>query len=461
MIYKTGMFDGSKRDAIIVHVGEEESTPQPASEVEDSQVVDVPHPGINNLNKVPADSVYSNKNKDAIDDMKQKISPRRKLIKRASLPVIRTEFFKDKAMIVEDPPRLETVEIPDSPSLRKAETIGDLSLDNHSCHLEAFSSSDIDSKEFLFPEGENMDECRSPLGQVPSPSPSQISFDALSLTTSGFSEADSNQVSTGDLNVGYDINLNMDPTANGKSVDAAWRSQSDPSHGIQLENTVAELQAHRNSNSEPNLSGEKLKEESEQLAKRVNGGNQAEITRKTCVPDDDNDDDDDKESELSPDDGCYELDRPERHIKSVKRANSAPELATSSSARAQRIANSIAVEKTQVKLNKLAAMETIIEVPNAEPAAQMPEKVKLEQIRSSSLEGSCTSPMSGGMAKEEKRKPSLPKEQGKPQKSKHVSIKKYYMVLYLCMLKSPRQLFLFIFSHHCTHAIVSLISCSE
>ena len=43
----------------------------------------------------------------------------------------------------------------------------------------------------------------------------------------------------------------MDAAANVKSLDA-WRSQSDPSHGTQLEDTIAEaeLQAHRNSNSE-------------------------------------------------------------------------------------------------------------------------------------------------------------------------------------------------------------------
>lgn len=415
--FSTGMFDGSKRDGIIVCGSDEDCTPQATSEVEDNQAVGVPHYDCRNKNKVQADSFHDNKNSESLEEIKQKFPPRRRLQKRASLPVIKTELYKDdsKALVTEDPSRLDTIKILESPSLRKAETLGDLSLNQVPHNLEDLSFSGTDGEEFVFLEDKNVESSSSVHGPIPSPSPSQISFDALSLTTSGFSEAHSDQVSTGDLNVEYDI-LNVDATSNGKSVDDAWRSQSDPSHGIQLENTVAELQAHRNSNSEPNLSGEKLKEESEQLAKRVNGGNQGESPHKIHVLDDDNDED--KESELSPDDGCYELDKPERCAKPVQRANSAPAPTTSSSPRTQRIANSFAVEKAQVKLNKLAAMETIVEMPNSEPSLQVSEKVKLENKRSSSLEGSCKSPTSG-MAQDDKRKSSLPKDSGKTQKSKH------------------------------------------
>lgn len=337
--------------------------------------------------------------------------------KRASLPLIKTEFYQDEAKIVEDAPKLEVV--PESPSLRKAETITDLSLDQVPRHLKVIPYNSGDIREFQ--DDKSLESCSPLLGSVPSPSPSQISFDALSLTTSGFSETHSEQVSTGDLDAVDDL-LNMDGTANVKSLDA-WRSQSDPSHGTQLEDTIAEaeLQAHRNSNSEPNLSGEKLKEEAEQLAKRVNGGSQVDAISKshgiTQHDDDDNDDDKDTSlADLSPDDGCYELDKPECRTKPVQRAKSAPMPTTPTSPRTQRIANSFAVEKAQVKLNKLAAMETIIEMPHAEPSI---EKPKVEKKRSTSVEGSCTSPASPGVPKEDKRKLSVPKEPGKSQKSKH------------------------------------------
>ena len=60
---------------------------------------------------------------------------------------------------------------------------------------------------------------------------------------------------------------------------------------------------------------------------------------------------------LSPDDECYELDKPEHRTKPVQRTKSAPTPTTPTTPRSQRIANSFAVEKAQVKLNKLAAME--------------------------------------------------------------------------------------------------------
>lgn len=421
------MFDGSNRDTIIAHDSEEDhSTPRAASDAEDNQGVDALRYDSNELNKSQTDSLFDTKS-NANEEINQKLPSRRRLQKRASLPLIKTELYQEEAMKIDEASKPET--IPESPSLRKAETISDLSLDQASRHLKVIPYGSIDMEhgnEFTFPDDKSLESCSPVPGSVPSPSTSQISFDALSLTTSGFSEAHSEQVSTGDLNVGYDL-LDMDATANGKSMDDAWRSQSDPIQGIHLENTVAELQAHRNSNSEPNLTGEKLKEESEQLAKRVNGGNQVATTLKTDEDDDDDEDDndDDKENslaDLSPDDGCYELDKPERHPRPVQRAKSAPTPTTLTSPRAQRIANSFAVEKAQVKLNKLAAMETIIEMPNAEPSVQMPEKPKSEKKRSTSLEGSCTLPPAGGVVKEEKRKLSVSKEPGKTQKSKHVSV---------------------------------------
>ena len=181
------------------------------------------------------------------------------------------------------------------------------------------------------------------------------------------------------------------------------------------------------------MNGEKLKEESEQLAKRVNGGNQVAPNRKThgIKEDEDEDDvdenDDDKDNslaDLSPDDGCYEMDKPDIKRKPLHRAKSAPTPTTLSSPRTQRIANSFAVEKAQAKLNKLAAMETIMELPNAEPSVQIPEKPKVEKAkRSSSVEGGITSPTpsEGTCAKEDKRRLSISKEPGKSQKSKHVS----------------------------------------
>lgn len=359
--------------------------------------------------------------------------------KRASLPLIKTELYHEEDKIVEDMPKAEMV--PESPTLRKAETITNLSLDQVPRHLKVipYNSGDMTQHTDLsFQDDKSLESCSPPLGSVPSPSPSQISFDALSLTTSGFSETHSEQVSTGDLNVVDDL-LSMDATSNVKSLDA-WRSQSDPSHGTQLEDTIAEaeLQAHRNSNSEPNLSGEKLKGEAEQLAKRVNGGNQVEPKSHGIADGDDDDNDDDKDTsvaELSPDDGCYELDKPEQRTKPVQRAKSAPTPTTLSSPRSQRIANSFAVEKAQVKLNKLAAMETIIEMPHAEPSI---EKPKVEKKRSTSLEGSCTSPAAVGAPKEEKRKLSVSKEPGKTQKSKHVSnificyTVKHHFLVYIC-----------------------------
>ena len=422
------MFDGSNRDTIIAHDSDEDSTPRAASDAEENQGPDeLQYEG----HEQQDDSLFDTKNNE---ESNQKIHSRRRLQKRASLPVIRTELYQEEAKKLEDAPKQEA--IPKSP-LRKAETINDLSLDQVQRHLKVIPYSGVDSehgKEFSFPDDKSLESCSPPPGSAPSPSPSQISLDALSMTTSGFSETHSEQVSTGDLNVGYDL-LDMDATANGKSVGDAWRSQSDPSHGIQLENAVAELQAHRNSNSEPNLTGEKLKEESEQLAKRVNGGNQGESSLKTNEDDDVDDDDDDKENslaDLSPDDGCYELDKPERR-KPVQRAKSAPTPTTLTSPRSQRIANSFAVEKAQVKLNKLAAMETIIEMPNAEPSAQIPEKPKIEKKRSTTLEGSCTSPPAGGVVKEDKRKLSVSKEPGKTQKSKHVSTFIYLLLrVFLC-----------------------------
>lgn len=410
----SGLFDESNSGTVVAHESGEDSTPRAASDVEENETVDALHfLGSKKLGKGLPDSLYDTKN-TIFDDGSQKVPPhRRQLKKRASLPLIKTEFYHDEVNIVEEAPKLDVVQ--ESPSLRKAETITDLSLDQMPHHLGVISYNSGDMTEFQ--DDKSLKSCSPPLGPVPSPSPSQISFDALSLTTSGFSETHSDQVSTGDLNAVDDL-LGMDATGNMKSLDA-WRSQSDPSHGTQLEDTIAEaeLQAHRNSNSEPNLSGEKLKEEAEKLAKRVNGGSQGEPIPKTSVMT--KGDDDDKETllaELSPDDGCYDLDKPERRTKPVQRAKSAPAPTTPTSPRPQRIANSFAVEKAQAKLNKLSAMETIMEMPHAEPSI---EKPKVEKKRSPSVEGSCTSPNSPGVPKEDKRKLSVPKEPGKSQKSKH------------------------------------------
>lgn len=418
----SGLFDGSNRDTIIAHDTDEDSTPRAASDAEENDAADsLGYNGGSELDQGLVDSFYHSKD-DVFEDISQKVSPRRRLQKRASLPLIKTELYQDEAKKVEDVPKMEVV--PESPSLRKAETISDLSLDQVSRHLKVIPYDNGDLKQHTdssFQDDKSLESCSPPPGSVPSPSPSQISFDALSLTTSGFSETHSEQVSTGDLNAVDDL-LGMDAAASVKSLDA-WRSQSDPSHGTQLEDTIAEaeLQAHRNSNSEPNLSGEKLKEEAEQLAKRVNGGNQVEPKSHGITEHDDDDNDDDKDTslaELSPDDGCYELDKPEHHTKPVQRAKSAPTPTTPTTPRSQRIANSFAVEKAQVKLNKLAAMETIIEMPHAEPAIII-EKPKVEKKRSTALEGSCTSP--AAIPKEDKRKLPVTKEPGKAQKSKHVS----------------------------------------
>jgi len=418
----SGLFDGSNRDTIIAHDTDEDSTPRAASDAEENDAADsLGYNGGSELDQGLVDSFYHSKD-DVFEDISQKVSPRRRLQKRASLPLIKTELYQGEAKKVEDVPKMEVV--PESPSLRKAETISDLSLDQVSRHLKVIPYDNGDLKQHTdssFQDDKSLESCSPPPGSVPSPSPSQISFDALSLTTSGFSETHSEQVSTGDLNAVDDL-LGMDAAASVKSLDA-WRSQSDPSHGTQLEDTIAEaeLQAHRNSNSEPNLSGEKLKEEAEQLAKRVNGGNQVEPKSHGITEHDDDDNDDDKDTslaELSPDDGCYELDKPEQHTKPVQRAKSAPTPTTPTTPRSQRIANSFAVEKAQVKLNKLAAMETIIEMPHAEPAIII-EKPKVEKKRSTALEGSCTSP--AAVPKEDKRKLSVTKEPGKAQKSKHVS----------------------------------------
>ena len=418
----SGLFDGSNRDTIIAHDSDEDSTPRAASDAEENGAAD--SLGYNVGNELDqglvVDSFYHSKD-DVYEDRSQKISPRRRLQKRASLPLIKTELYQDEAKKVEDVPKMEVV--PESPTLRKAETISDLSLDQVSRHLKVipYNSGDLKHTDSSFQDDKSLESCSPPPGSVPSPSPSQISFDALSLTTSGFSETHSEQVSTGDLNVVDDL-LSLDGAANVKSLDA-WRSQSDPSHGTQLEDTIAEaeLQAHRNSNSEPNLSGEKLKEEAEQLAKRVNGGKKKKKKSYGITGHDDDDNDDDKDTslaDLSPDDECYELDKPEHRTKPVQRAKSAPTPTTPTTPRSQRIANSFAVEKAQVKLNKLAAMETIIEMPHAEPAIII-EKPKVEKKRSTSLEGSCASP--AVLPKEDKRKLSVTKEPGKAQKSKHVS----------------------------------------
>lgn len=419
----SGLFDGSNRDTIIAHDSDEDSTPRAASDAEENEPADsLGYNGGSELDKGLADSYYHSKG-DVFEDISQKYPSRRRLQKRASLPLIKTELYQDEAKKVEEVPKMEVV-VPESPTLRKAETISDLSLDQVSRHLKVipYNSGDLKQRTDLsFQDDKSLESCSPPPGSEPSPSPSQISFDALSLTTSGFSETHSEQVSTGDLNVVDDL-LGMDAAANVKSLDA-WRSQSDPSHGTQLEDTIAEaeLQAHRNSNSEPNLSGEKLKEEAEQLAKRVNGGNQVEPKSHGITGHDDDDNDDDKDTslaDLSPDDGCYELDKPEHRTKPVQRAKSAPTPTTPTTPRSQRIANSFAVEKAQVKLNKLAAMETIIEMPHAEPSITI-EKPKVEKKRSTSLEGSCASP--AAVPKEDKRKLSVSKEPGKAQKSKHVS----------------------------------------
>ena len=418
----SGLFDGSNRDTIIAHDTDEDSTPRAASDTEENDAGDsLGYHGGNELEQGLVDSFYHSE-ENVFEDLSQKFSPRRRLQKRASLPLIKTELYQDEAKKVEDVPKMEVA--PESPSLRKAETISDLSLDEVSRHLKVIPYNSGDLKQHTdssFQDDKSLESCSPPPGSVPSPSPSQISFDALSLTTSGFSESHSEQISTGDLNAVDDL-LGMDAAANVKSLDA-WRSQSDPSHGTQLEDTIAEaeLQAHRNSNSEPNLSGEKLKEEAVQLAKRVNGGNQVEPKGRGITGHDDDDNDDDKETslaDLSPDDGCYELDKPEHRTKPVQRAKSAPTPTTPTTPRSQRIANSFAVEKAQVKLNKLAAMETIIEMPHAEPAIII-EKPKVEKKRSTSVEGSCASP--AAVPKEDKRKLSVTKEPGKAQKSKHVS----------------------------------------
>lgn len=115
----------------------------------------------------------------------------------------------------------------------------------------------------------------------------------------------------------------MDVVVNVKFLDV-WRFQSDFSYGIQLEDIIveAEFQVYRNSNSEFNLLGEKLKEEVEQLVKRVNGGNQVELKSYGIIGYDDDDNDDDKDIflvDLSLDDECYEFDKFEYRIKSVQR----------------------------------------------------------------------------------------------------------------------------------------------
>ena len=194
----------------MAHESEEDSTPRAASDAEGNEAVDSLHfPGSKKLDKGLPGSLYDTKN-TVFDDGSQKVPPhRRQLKKRASLPLIKTEFYQDEVNIVEEAPKLDVVQ--ESPSLRKAETITDLSLDQMPQHLGVISFNSADMTEFQ--EGKGLESCSPPLGSVPSPSPSQISFDALSLTTSGFSETHSDQVSTGDLNV-VDTFLGMDATGN-------------------------------------------------------------------------------------------------------------------------------------------------------------------------------------------------------------------------------------------------------
>ena len=394
------MLEGSKRDTIVAQESDEGSTPRATSDVEEN------HQGC-------ADLLQGEKLKKRAAEYpsQNKVHPMKVLQKRKSLPIIKKEVYQDKVV-----KNVAESKVPqDSPLLKKVDTMVNLNDVNH-LKVIPYGSGEIEGCT-EFSDGKSLDSCLSPPDSLPSPSPSQCSFDAYSMTTSGFSETHSGQISTGELDVVDDLG-SMDASGNGKSLDA-WRSQSDPSgcttngHSSLLEHTIAEaeLKVHRNSNSEPNLSGEKLKEEAVQLAMRVSSGNQTGSTTQQ--------DSGEKDTDLSPDE-CYEF-KTDRHSKPVQRAKSAPAPITPTAPRRQQIATAFALEKAQMKLSKLAAMEPIIEMPHAEPSMQtVVEKSLVEKKRSVSLEESYSTPPS--VIKEDKKRLSVPGEPCKTQKSKHVSI---------------------------------------
>ena len=96
---------------------------------------------------------------DAFEDISQKFPPRRRLQKRASLPLIKTELYQDEAKKVEDVPKMEVV--PESPTLRKAETMTDLSLDQVSRHLKVipYNSGDLKHTDLPFQDDKSLESC--------------------------------------------------------------------------------------------------------------------------------------------------------------------------------------------------------------------------------------------------------------------------------------------------------------
>ena len=268
-----------------------------------------------------------------------------------------------------------------------------------------------------------------------SPSPSQHNFDANSLTTSGFSETHSEQISTTDLqDESHYGGLGPQIPSNNN-----WRSQSDPTgrangNGAPLSETIAEAErvsAQRNSNSEPNLSNEKLKKEKEELAKRLNGGVNAGRTQsspESLSKFDHHKNQDNRRildqerviAEGSPDE-CYELDKPESPVRpQLKRTISPPSPLT---AVRTKYANSFSNE---MKLNKLGAMEPILELPNSEASAPV---IDMPRVKAPERKSGVSYPSpemrvekSQQPTKEEKRRLSATVQpEGKSAKKKHVS----------------------------------------
>ena len=300
-------------------------------------------------------------------------------------------------------------------SLRKSSTFDDLSLSEH----EGVTYDDHDdSIKSTYFENKDADaiSCGSPTDIVlaDSTSNSQLSLDTYSVTSSGFSEQ--GQISMPELpQIGGHLTT-QEIIGNGKASEA-WRSHSDPSGqsngSTQLITEAvadAELKVYRNSNSEPNLTSEKLKDEAAKLARRVNSGNQSDgqhLYPKEIQPDGQSKDD--SAIEISPDE-CYEAGA---YPKATRKIKSAP--TTPSQTRKQKFSNTFSAEKAQLKLAKLAAMDPILETPQV-IATEPISKQSMDRKRVLQTNIKPVSPL------EEKRPPATGHQEAKPSKPKHVSI---------------------------------------
>ena len=345
----------------------------------------------------------------------------------AAIPQIRAELYEERE------PR---VEVKHGFPLKEVNSFHELDQGNT-------QDTGLVYPDFPYQEDKGLASCSSHSDSLVSPSPSQHSLDANSLTTSGFSEAHSEQISSTDLH-DEQTYLSLGNDESSLLPKDHWRSQSDPSgrtngNGAPLLETIAEAEratAHRTSNSEPNLSAEKLKKEAAQLAKRINASvipaprsqSSPEGLSKFIHSDSQaNEKDIDKErtiAEVSPDE-CFELDKPESPVRPVLKRTKSPPTPLTPPVR-PKFQNSFANEKAQMKLNKLTAMEPIYEMPQGEPTIPVSDAVTPERKRSMQhgVIGLTESPVrkeSLGRKEEKRRTSGAGQQEGKPSKTKHVS----------------------------------------